>query len=93
MGALRRLNGAESERGHLLCTTFVQDDECAPTVFCFRCGAFTSKRCYLLGEMCGPPGPSGRGALSRIRRGLPPHYRSRGTVAAGAGTTCRASAT
>eukprot|EP00959_Pyramimonas_sp_CCMP1952_P407331 8536992-Pyramimonas_sp.AAC.1 len=42
--------------------------------------------------MCGPPGPSGRGALSRIRRGLPPHYRNRGTVAASEGTTCRASA-
>ena len=91
--ARRRMQGAESERGHLLCTTFAQEEECAPLLFCFRCGAYTSKRCFRLGGNCdGEPGPRGRGALSRIRKGLHPHYRSEGTVAAGSGTTCRASA-
>ena len=91
--ALRRVQGAESERGHLLCTTMRQDAECAPLLFCFRCGAYTSKRCYKFGGVCdGEPGPCGRGALKRIRQGLHPHYRSEETVAVGVGTTCRASA-
>ena len=92
--ALQHLHGAESERGHLLCATILQEADCQPLVFCFRCGAYTSKRCFKLGGLCdGRPGSSGRSALHLIRQGRYPHYRSGVAVDAGnGGTTCRATA-
>ena len=73
--ALRRLEGAETERRHKLGFAILNKTH-KPLVFCFACGAYTSRRCYLLGQNClGKLGTSGESVLSRIQAGHHPHYR------------------
>eukprot|EP00959_Pyramimonas_sp_CCMP1952_P237652 4966335-Pyramimonas_sp.AAC.1 len=40
--ALRNLEGAES-RGHLLTCAMIDSEDQEPFVFCYRCGAYSSK--------------------------------------------------
>ena len=71
--ALRRLEGAETERRRRFGFAVLRETR-KPLFFCTRCGAYTSRRCHLLGQMClGTPGTSGEGAIKRIRDGLHPH--------------------
>ena len=75
----KKLACAEIRYGHRL--SVCMNDMCRPLVFCMLCGAYTQKRCNNLQRPC-PSEPSqyGHNALQRIRQGLNPRCRSRGSV-------------
>ena len=72
--ALGHLKEAEA-REHLLACAMIDNEQQEPLVFCYRCGAYSSKRCVLLGQRCLKKlGKSGAQTLFRIKQGLHPHY-------------------
>eukprot|EP00959_Pyramimonas_sp_CCMP1952_P123441 2580666-Pyramimonas_sp.AAC.1 len=71
--AFRNLKDAE-ERGHLLACAMIDNEAQEPLVFCYRCGAYSSKRCVLLaGRCCGKLGTRSQ-TLYRVKQGLHPHF-------------------
>ncbi|CAK0815347.1 unnamed protein product [Prorocentrum cordatum] len=73
--ALRRLQGAETERQHKLGFAILHKTQ-RPLFFCFACGAYTSRRCHLLGQTCCKNlSTAGEQVLTRVQAGLHPHYR------------------
>eukprot|EP00959_Pyramimonas_sp_CCMP1952_P225979 4725857-Pyramimonas_sp.AAC.1 len=73
--ALRRLQGAETERQHKLGFAILHKTQ-RPLFFCLACGAYTSRGCFLLGQTCLKKlSSAGEQALTRLQSGLHPHYR------------------